>query len=105
MVELPTIAIASRLSTATALSAFLFLSRLVIGYGILMATRSISKAVCLALFPIIWKSLGRPLAQTEVPAKCYRVELPTKLITYSFVGFNAVFTVPYLTHFLQLYSF
>lgn len=75
---------------ACALDPATMLPRAAVGYAVLFATRAACKAVCIALL-----TAALPPSK-EPPARRYAVELPTKWVTYSAVGFNAVYTVPRL---------
>ena len=66
--------------------------RCYIGYALLLLTR-------MALKKLLTPFFVRILPESDVkPERRYAVEIPTKFITYSMVGFNAAFTAPYLHH-------
>lgn len=75
---------------------FKTIGKCLIGYGILFLTRSIIKKIG---FEILVRIL--PKSDTD-PSKRYAVEIPTKFVTYAAIGFNAVFTCPFIHHTLGL---
>lgn len=62
------------------------ITRFVVGILLLVPTRFIMKLLCFRLLPAIMPSQG-----VEEVAKRPLVELPYKLITYTAIGFNAVY--------------
>ena len=64
----------------------LCITRFVVGIMLLVPTRFVMKLLCFRLLPAIMPSQG-----VEEVAKRPLVELPYKLITYSTMGFNAVY--------------
>lgn len=70
--------------------------RCIVGYAILILTRSVVKSIGMKLMVLI-------LPESSIPPKNrYSVEIPTKFLTYSGVGFNAVYTVPYIFSLMKI---
>lgn len=63
--------------------------RFVVGILLLLPTRFVMKLLCFKLLPAIMPTHG-----VEEVVKRPLVELPYKLITYSTIGFNAVYLCP-----------
>jgi hypothetical protein len=78
------------------------LPRLLLGFGTLFATRAVVKLVGGAACEAVLAAAGCPPPVDTPRAKRYAVELPTKLLTYGCVGFNAVAAVPFLFNALEL---
>merc|ERR1712137_276344 len=66
------------------------LFRCIVGYALLIGTRSVLKTIGTNFMVFLL-----PKSSTN-PKNRYGVEIPTKFLTYSGIGFNAVYTVPYL---------
>lgn len=66
------------------------LVRLAIGYIVLFLTRAVVKAAGFAVLQALLPPSRDP------PGRRYAIELPTKWLTYSAIGFNAVYVVPRL---------
>jgi len=85
------------------LAPIFFLLRCVLGFGILFLTRLVCKFLTYAtLTPLLRRHEDEVCGEAFNPGKCYRTEIPCKFVTYAAVGFNAVFTVPHLFHFLRI---
>lgn len=70
--------------------------RCVLGYSLLILTRFVCKYIGTTILVAV-------LPESSVPPKNrYGVEIPTKYFTYAGVGFNAVYTAPYIFSLLQI---
>ena len=65
--------------------------RFVVGVLLLLPTRFVMKLLCFRLLPAIMPTHG-----VKEVVKRPLVELPYKIITYSMIGFNAVYLVAYV---------
>jgi hypothetical protein len=88
--------VAVQLPTTLA-GALWLLPEILLGVVVLFVTRAAVKPLCIALLVRVLP----PRPGVDV-AKRYDVELPTKLVTYSCIGFNAVLTVPWLARALNI---
>ena len=70
------------------------------GFGLLFLTRALVKPIGMTVMQALFPA---PAGSTVKPEHRYEIELPTKLLTYTCVGFNAVVTAPILAH--QLHQF
>ena len=77
--------------------------RLLLGFSVLFVTRAVLKPVGTFVCESVLGVRGVPLPAAVTSsgdggskAQRYAVELPTKLLTYGAIGFNAVATVPLL---------
>ena len=67
------------------------LVRFVVGVLLLLPTRFVMKLLCFRLLPAVMPTHG-----VEEVVKRPLVELPYKIITYSMIGFNAVYLATYV---------
>ncbi len=73
------------------------LVRFVVGILLILPPRFIMKLLCFKLLPAIMPTHG-----VEDVRRRPLVELPYKIITYSFVGFNASYLVPFVFNILDI---
>lgn len=86
--------------------AFSYLFRFVFGCVVLFLTRAVFKSLMSRVFVFLLqnsssahKALSR---QQSAPYGGYVIEIPTKFVTYSMVGFMAVFSVPTFLRFMGM---
>jgi len=75
--------------------------RFLIGSAVLFATRFVCKAGLMDMIAPVLLTPSQLKAQID-PWKCYTTEIPVRVLTYGLIGFNAVFTVPYIFHYLGI---
>lgn len=92
----PVISHLPKFAALPAASLLFSILRCVVGYAVLIVTRSVLKKIGTNIMVWILPTSSTP------PNNRYSVEIPTKFLTYSGVGFNAVYTVPYIFSLMKI---
>ena len=70
-------------------------ARALLGSCVLFATRFVCKAYFMSIVAPVLLTADEKRERVD-PWKCYTTEIPVRVVTYGLVGFNAIFTAPYL---------